>query len=501
ASVSYKPSSGGTATTLANNVTYEPFGPVGGFSYGNGLAHALTYDKDYRLSGITTGGSVQSFTLGYDAASDVTSIKDNLDATRTQAFTYDKDYRLLTASGKYGADSYSYDADGNRKTATEAGIAGTYSYPTTSNRLASIVSGAVTEGMVYTANGDTASDGTQVFTYGNRNRMEQAVTGGATAVYKYNAMGQRMLKTAGTNVTSYQYDLKGHLIAESNGTTGALTREYVYLGDMPLAQIESAGAIYYVHPDHLGTPQRMTGSTGAIVFDRVQHPFGVQYSLTGAATNNLRFPGQYFDAETGLSQNWMRSYSSRQGIYKQGDPIGLRGGVNLFGYVGGNPVNAVDPTGKNPLLLVGILAEFFADEAGTSLLLDSIFGNEIAAGAGTGVGVGAALKPTQSGTGGQCYVSRYAGQAEAKAAQESGFIPNTTIDNNPKTVFVTPDEPVLSAEEAENNYQIGAQNPTGASPTPTHIITGDPTGIDFNYGGNVLGGNGTELTTKQAIPV
>jgi RHS repeat-associated protein len=338
--------------TLASNVTYEPFGPLASLTYGNGLVMTRTYNADYQITGITTKSAtttVQSLSLGYDVNGNVASIIDNLTPGESQTFTYDALNRLTTATGPYPTITYTYDADSNRLTSTQGGVTQTYHYSPTSDQLLSVSSSnGSTEKFTYTANGNIATDigagKDAIYTYSNGNRLAQATTGGDKASYLYNALGERMSETVGKTVTDFLYNQNGNLIAEANGENGNATTEYVWLGDLPLAQIEN-GKIYYIQSDQTNTPQLMTDASRKIVWDRQQEPFGQTVSTTGRATNSLRFPGQIADAATGLNYNMMRDYDPALGRYIEADPIGLAGGTNLYGYVGQNPVTRSDPLG------------------------------------------------------------------------------------------------------------------------------------------------------------
>ena len=70
-------------------------------------------------------------------------------------------------------------------------------------------------------------------------------------------------------------------------------------------------------------------------------------TLTGAASLDARFPGQWFQAETGLHYNWHRSYDPTLGRYTQPDPLGFVDGPSVYGYAGGSPLRWVDQDGRN----------------------------------------------------------------------------------------------------------------------------------------------------------
>jgi len=92
----------------------------------------------------------------------------------------------------------------------------------------------------------------------------------------------------------------------------------------------------------------MTDGTGAVVWSADYKPFGEATITVSTITNNLRFPGQYFDAETGSHYNYWRNYDPGTGRYKESDRIGLAGGINLYLYVGAEPIDWYDSVGLWP---------------------------------------------------------------------------------------------------------------------------------------------------------
>ncbi|MBI5380235.1 MAG: RHS repeat protein [Nitrospirae bacterium] len=196
--------------------------------------------------------------------------------------------RLTTATGPFGSLSYTYDPVGNRLTETQNGQTSSYTY--TANKLMSI-SGPKAASFQFDANGNTMTENARQFTYDSNSRLIKAAEGAATlGEYRYDGSGRRTIKKVGAGLVDYHYDQSGFLISETTDT-GAPITDYVYLNGQPLAKIEGS-QVYYIHPDHLGTPVLMTDSVGTKIWEIENMPFGDGTNIAGTATLNLRFPGQ-----------------------------------------------------------------------------------------------------------------------------------------------------------------------------------------------------------------
>ncbi len=103
--------------------------------------------------------------------------------------------------------------------------------------------------------------------------------------------------------------------------------------------------MYFIRTDHIGRPVFATDSTGAKVWEAMYLPFGGVHTTTNTPVK-LRFPGQWFQSESGLHQNWMRDYDPTTGRYMQADPLGLVDGASVYGYALQNPGRYSDPRGE-----------------------------------------------------------------------------------------------------------------------------------------------------------
>jgi RHS repeat-associated protein len=347
---------GGMPQPILSSITYAPFGPISGLSYGNDVAEARSFDLDYRMLHLTDTGtlSLQNLTYAYDLANNVSKITDGVNTANTQTLGYDVLDRLINATGNYGTLGYSYTKIGNRLTQTAGGVATNYAYAPHSNQLNSISAGTVTQTVGTTPAGNVTSfspafGAVTNLTYNQANRLATASSGSSLLTqYTYDAFGNRLVKTgAATATTLYQYDQSVHLLEEADGQ-GHAQVDYIYLGDRPVATIQpSNGKMYFLHDDRLGTPQMATDSIQAITWTATYQPFG-QISVPGALiAQGLRFPGQENDQETELYHNGFRDYIPALGRYLESDPIGLASGVNTYSYVGGNPFEHVDSTGTS----------------------------------------------------------------------------------------------------------------------------------------------------------
>jgi RHS repeat-associated protein len=347
---------------LVTAATYLPFGPLSGITFQGGATQAFAYDQNYAIDAIT--GTALNHDFSTDALGNIVALPHATAAT-ARTFEYDALSRLLKV--KDGAPSelevFTYDATGNRlskesKTATEA-----YDYPSDSHRLASIDFTA----RGYDAMGSLTDRGDGwSYVYDARQRLMEAHNGSSLEqINTYNGRGERVLKQPSAGVGGslslrYLYDESGRLIAEQSKSgilAAQLKQQVVWLEDRPVALMRTAYAneTLQVHSDHLGTPRAVTrlAASNAVVW---------RWALTGTVfgedapeedpdndstslTVSLRFPGQYFDSESGLYYNYFRDYEKEAGRYVESDPVGLGGGVATYSYAEMQPLLRADRRG------------------------------------------------------------------------------------------------------------------------------------------------------------
>lgn len=323
------------------NITYSYYeaGELKDIKENNSMLIAsYTYDSQGRRKTVTRGSSNNVTTYNYDMISRLTSLENDLSGTskdQTLTFTYIPSGQLNTEVNSnpiYDATLTTYDQDfvmnGLNQILSENGVM--YGYDT--------------KGNMTSANGRS-------FSYDWANRLISANIGSGNASLTYDAASRLRTLTKGSDSSRFGYDGES-MISEHDHNTGALKTRYVHgpSADEPLIRYTYSGSSvtkeWYV-TDRLGSVTGLANASGVSTAVNHYDPYGQPQA---GNEGRFQYTGQVWLEEVGLYYYKARFYDPITKRFINPDPIGYGDGMNMYAYVGGDPLNATDPSGMTTCL-------------------------------------------------------------------------------------------------------------------------------------------------------
>ncbi len=295
------------------NYSYDSAGNLCTTTYPNGTVMTYVFDSAGRITGLANEAPDKSVIAGYSYTLDkVGNIINSVSNECLNPFLSEEDTQ------------YTYDTD-NRLTAFEG------------------------KSCLYDKNGNLIKKGDDSFIYDYENHLIQRTISGVTTRYFYDGKGRRRKKIVNGKVTKYILDINSPLfkvLAETN-ESGEIQSYYVY-GIGLISKITADGQPYYYHYNSLGSTIALTDASGSITDKYAYDDFGRIVNQVGITENPFKYVGRYGVMDEGNGLYFMRAryYDATVGRFLSLDPIGLDGGdLNLYSYVGNNPINWFDPWG------------------------------------------------------------------------------------------------------------------------------------------------------------
>jgi RHS repeat-associated protein len=337
---------GNQVTTYA----FDPANNVTTVSYANGAQSAMTYDALNRLTGLATQSTGYLYQRG--PTGNLTGATEL--SGRALSWNYDGIYRLTNEtissdpSHNNGSASYTLDPVGNRlsETSSLAGLdPGTFGY----NADDEVTS------ETYDANGNTLATGGKTFAYDAENHMTSMTSGSTTVTMVYDGDGNRVAETASGVTTQYLVDdlnPTGYEQVAEELVGGAVARQYTY-GLQRISEnqvVDNTWTPSFYGYDGGGSVRQLTNTAGAVTDTYEYDAFGNSFAKTGSTPNNYLYRGEQYDSDLGLYYLRARYYNPGTGRFMSRDP---EDGIDTdpktlhkYNYAGGDPVNAIDPTGR-----------------------------------------------------------------------------------------------------------------------------------------------------------